>query len=302
MISREILSGSPFINLTKMIGLGYRRDFADEFLNGDLIQADFIEFAPENWMNIGGFWKKQLNQVSEKYPIICHGLSLSIGSPDELDMTFLKHLKKFLDEYKIEIYSEHLSFAKCDNAHLYDLFPIPFREDAVKHIVKKIKQVQDFLERPFVMENVSYYTPVAAEMEESTFINSILTESNCQLLLDVNNVFVNGFNHHYEPKKFIESLHLDKVAYIHMAGHEQVSPDLIIDTHGEAIIEDVYELFEWTIDKIKPVPVLLERDFNIPEMDELNGELNRLKSITNQKWKTNENRNTRDTKQTSIVL
>ena len=285
-----------------MIGLGYRRDFADEFKKGDVIQPDFIEFAPENWMNIGGFWKKQLNQVAEKYPIMCHGLSLSIGSPDDLDMTFLKHLKKFLDEYKIEIYSEHLSFAKCDNAHLYDLLPIPFREDAVKHIVKKIKQVQDYLERPFVMENVSYYTPVASEMNESTFINSILSESNCRLLLDVNNVYVNGFNHHYEPKKFIESLQLDKIAYIHIAGHEQVAPNLIIDTHGEAIIEDVYELFEWTIDKIKPVPVLLERDFNIPEMDELQGELNRLKSITNKIWKTNENRNTRDTKQTSIVL
>jgi len=268
-----------------MIGLGYRRDFAEEFLEGTSIKPDFVEFAPENWMNIGGFWKKQIKQISEKYPIICHGLSLSIGSPDPLDFNFVKKLKIFLDEYKVEIYSEHLSFAKCDNAHLYDLLPIPFREDAAKHVAGKIKQLQDFLERPFVMENVSYYTPVAAQMSESAFINAIVQESGCQLLLDVNNVYVNAFNHKYDAKTFISELPLDKVAYIHMAGHEQVEPDLIIDTHGEAIIDKVYDLFEWTIERIKPVPVLLERDFNIPEMHELNGEMKKLRSITNKQWK-----------------
>jgi len=268
-----------------MIGLGYRRDFADEFLDGS-VTPDFVEFAPENWMNIGGYWKNEINKIAERYSILCHGLSLSNGSPDALDMDFLKKLKAFLDEYKVKIYSEHLSFAKCDNAHLYDLLPIPFREDAVKHVVQKIKQVQDYLERPFVMENVSYYTPVAAEMDEATFINAIVQESDCRLLLDVNNVYVNAFNHNYNTKSFIEKLPLHKVAYIHMAGHTQVSADLIIDTHGEAIIDPVYDLFEWTIEKIKPVPVLLERDFNIPEMEELNGELNRLRSVTNLKWNT----------------
>lgn len=267
-----------------MIGLGYRRDFADEFLDGGSLNPDFVEFAPENWMNLGGFWRKQIKQVAEKYPILCHGLSLSIGSPDELDMDFLKKLKSFLEEYKVQIYSEHLSFSKCDNAHLYDLLPIPFREDAAKHVIRKIKQVQDFLERPLVLENVSYYTPLAAQMPEHEFIHRIVTESNCQLLLDINNVYVNAFNHHYDATTFINQLPLDRVAYIHMAGHEQVEEDLIIDTHGEAIIDPVFDLFEQTIGKIRPVPVLLERDFNIPEMDELNQELNRLKTITNRKW------------------
>jgi len=267
-----------------MIGIGYRRDFAEEFINGSTIKPDFVEFAPENWIGIGGYWKKQLNQIAERYPIICHGLSLSIGSPDPLDFDFLKQLKAFLKEYKVEIYSEHLSYAKCDNAHLYDLLPIPFREDAVTHIVERIKTVQDYLERQFVMENVSYYTPVAAEMDESTFINAIVEKSGCKLLLDVNNVYVNAFNHNYNAHKFIDSLPLDKVGYIHMAGHLQVADDLIIDTHGEAIIDPVYKLFEYAIGKTKPVPVLLERDFNVPEMDELQGELNKLKAITNLKW------------------
>lgn len=268
-----------------MIGLGYRRDFAAEFISGSTIKPDFVEFAPENWIGIGGYWKKQLDKVAEKYPVLCHGLSLSIGSPDPLDFEFLKQLKAFLDQYKVKLYSEHLSYSKCDNAHLYDLLPVPFREDAVKHIVERIKTVQDYLERPFVMENVSYYTPVAAQISESDFISAIVEQSGCKLLLDVNNVYVNAFNHNYDARQFISSLPLDKVAYIHIAGHLQVADDLIIDTHGEAIVDPVFELFEYTTERIKPVPVLLERDFNIPEMNELQEEVNRLKAITNLKWR-----------------
>lgn len=267
-----------------MIGLGYRRDFGEEFINGTAITPDFVEFAPENWIGIGGYWKKQLDKIAEKYPVLCHGLSLSIGSPDPLDFDFLKQLKEFLNHYNVQIYSEHLSYAKCNNAHLYDLLPIPFREDAVQHIVQRIKTVQDYLERPFVMENVSYYTPVAAQMQEHEFISAIVEQSGCKLLLDVNNVYVNAFNHKYDAHRFINQLPLDKVAYIHMAGHLQVADDLIIDTHGEAIVDPVYELFEYTIERVKPVPVLLERDFNIPDMAELQAELTRLKAITTLKW------------------
>ncbi len=267
-------------------GIGFRKDFAKEFLSGSVLEPGFVELAPENWMKIGGYWKKQLNQLAEMYPITSHGLSLSIGSPEKLDMDFLKNVKHFLKEYNIEIYSEHLSFSKCDNAHLYDLLPIPFREDAVKHVAQRIKQVQNFLGRQIAIENVSYYTPVAAEMDEATFITSIVEEADCKLLLDVNNVYVNAFNHNYNAKSFIEKLPLEKIAYIHMAGHTKVSPDLIIDTHGEAIIDPVYDLFEWTLERIKPVPVLLERDFNIPELEEMQNELNNLKAIMTNKWET----------------
>jgi hypothetical protein len=152
----------------------------------------------------------------------------------------------------------------------------------VKHVSPRIKQVQDFLERPLVIEIVSYYSPLAAEMKEIDFINAILNESNCLLLLDVNNVYVNAFNHQFDAKEFIQQLPKEKVAYIHMAGHLQVDDDLIIDTHGEPIIDPVYELFEYTLNWLqKPVPVLLERDFNIPEMSEMQNEINQLKSIYN---------------------
>ncbi|RBL92069.1 HvfB family MNIO-type RiPP peptide maturase [Chitinophaga flava] len=268
-----------------MVGLGFRREIAEEMISGTLITPDFVEFAPENWMNLGGYWKKMLHRVVEKYPVLCHGLSLSVGSPEELDKAFLRYVKSFLEEYKIQLYSEHLSYAKCNNAHLYDLLPMPFRMDAVKHIAGRIRQVQDFLQRPLAMEIISYYISVAPEMSEIDFINEVVAQSDCQLLLDINNIYVNAFNHHYDAKTFISQLPLDKVAYIHMAGHEQVSPDMILDTHGNPIADPVYDLFEWAIQRIKPVPVLLERDNNIPAVEALETELTRLKSICQKQWK-----------------
>ncbi len=263
-----------------MVGIGYRKDFAETFLAGNVLNPDFIEVAPENWMGIGGYWKKQFAKVLERYPLFVHGLSLSIGSPDELDFDFLRKVKSFLKETGAVLYSEHLSYAKCDNAHLYDLLPIPFTQDAVKHVSERIRTVQDLLEQKIAIEIVSYYTPVAPELSEIQFIRSVLEEADCELLLDVNNVYVNGFNHHYDAAAFIEQLPLERVRYIHMAGHERVSDTLIIDTHGEAIIDPVYELFAHTLRQLdRDVPVLLERDFNIPESGELQAEMDRLTRI-----------------------
>jgi len=263
-----------------MIGIGYRKDFAEEFISSNVLTPDFIEVAPENWIDVGGFWKKQFQKAIDKFPLFTHGLSLSIGSPDELDFDFLKKVRTFLKETNAQIYSEHLSYAKCDNAHLYDLLPIPFTTDAVNHVAERIRKIQDFLERKIAIEIVSYYTPVAPEMTEIDFINSILKKANCDLLLDVNNVYVNSFNHKYNAKEFIKQLPLERVSYIHMAGHLQVSETLIIDTHGEPIIDPVYDLYEYTMNLLKrDVPVLLERDFNIPNLQELQQEINTLSKI-----------------------
>jgi uncharacterized protein (UPF0276 family) len=263
-----------------MVGIGFRKDFAANLLQGNAIQPAFIEVAPENWIGIGGYWKKLFRQALEQYPLFTHGLSLSIGSPDELDFSFLQKIKDFLRETNAQLYSEHLSYSKCDNAHLYDLLPIPFTMDAVKHVSQRIRTVQDFLERKIAIEIVSYYTPVAPEMEEIDFINAILANADCDLLLDVNNIYVNSFNHRYDAQAFIDRLPLERVRYIHMAGHEQVAEDLIIDTHGEAIIDPVYELFAYAMQKLnRDVPVLLERDFNIPELATLQHEIERLQTI-----------------------
>ncbi|MBO9619560.1 MAG: DUF692 domain-containing protein [Niabella sp.] len=263
-----------------MVGIGYRKDFGEAFLTSKVLKPAFVEVAPENWVGVGGYWRKQFNKVLERYPLFTHGLSLSIGSPDELDFEFLKKVKVFLKETNARIYSEHLSYAKCDNAHLYDLLPIPFTNDAVQHVAGRIRTIQDLLERRIAIEIVSYYTPVAPEMKEIEFINAILEAADCDLLLDVNNVYVNGFNHQYDPKAFLKELPMDRVAYIHMAGHEQVSETLIIDTHGEAIIDPVYDLYAFAMQLLhRDVPVLLERDFNFPQLEELQAEMEQLNKI-----------------------
>lgn len=267
------------------VGIGLRRDISREILESSRLTPDFLEFAPENWMGMGGYWNRIRKEAVDRYPVTCHGLSLSLGSPEPLDLEFIRELKVFLDENHVRIFSEHLSYTKSRNAHLYDLLPIPFRKDAVNHVVDRIRQVQDFLERPLAIENVSYYTPVAAQMTEIEFVSEIVEKAECQLLLDVNNVYVNAFNHGYDAREFIGKLPLDRVAYIHMAGHEQVGPDLIIDTHGQPIIDPVYDLFEWTIQRMDPVPVLLERDYNFNELDQLQEELTNLRNILKKYWR-----------------
>ncbi len=263
-----------------MVGIGFRKDFAEAFLQSDVLRPAFIEVSPENWIGVGGYWKKMLYKALDKYPLFTHGLSLSLGGPDELDMDFLKQVKSFLKQTGARLYSEHLSYAKCDNAHLYDLLPIPFTHDAIRHVSQRIRQVQDFLGQQMAIEIVSYYTPVAPEMSEIDFVNEVLERADCQLLLDVNNVYVNSFNHHYDAAAYIDALPMHRVRYIHMAGHEQVEEDLILDTHGRPIADPVYDLYAYTVSKLnRDVPVLLERDFNIPDLSELQAEMEQLASI-----------------------
>lgn len=260
-------------------GIGFRRDLSDCLLEYYGQAVNFIEVAPENWMGIGGKWGRRFREASEKYPVTCHGLSLSLGSPDPLDVEFLSRVKGFLEEHSVAIYSEHLSYTKCDNAHIYELLPIPFTVEAALHVASRIREAQDALERKIAIENVSYYTPVTPELTEHEFLTLVLEEADCELLLDVNNVYVNAFNHNYNAREFLSRIPLERVSYIHMAGHEQRTPDLIIDTHGEPIIDPVYELFEWTLKRVHQCPVLLERDFNFPDFPELLSELERLQSI-----------------------
>lgn len=291
MVTPQLLKlWCSFLNVVTMksidgkIGLGFRRDIAEETLALETVHPDFLELAPENWMGMGGYFRKLLKRASEKFPLVCHGLSLSIGSPDPLNWDFIRELKKFLDEYNIQIYSEHLSFNSSENAHFYDLLPIPFREDAIEHVSQRIREVQDFLERPIAIENVSYYTPLAAEMTEHEFISAIVEKSNCNLLLDINNVYVNSVNQDYNPKEFLQNIPLEKVEYIHIAGHKRVQDDLIIDTHGQAIAEPVYDLLDYVVPKLPALPVLLERDFNFNDLDEIQNELQQLKNITRKHW------------------
>mgnify|MGYP000356536007 CR=1 FL=1 len=257
-------------------GLGLRRSLAAPLAETPPTQVSFMEVAPENWIGVGGRWGKRFREFTERYPFMCHGLSLSIGSPSPLDEAFLHKLKRFLNEHNIRSYSEHLSYCS-DDGHLYDLMPIPFTEEAVKYVASRIKRVQDILERPLVMENVSYYAATGKEMSEIEFIRAVLEEADCPLLLDVNNIYVNSINHgEYSPAEFLQAMPAERIAYLHIAGHYNEAEDLIIDTHGADIIDPVWDILDQTYARFGVVPTLLERDFNLPPVPELLAEVDTI--------------------------
>lgn len=263
-------------------GLGLRRSQLaelDEFdargaLSG---RVDFFEIAPENWLGIGGRLGKAFRRYTERYPFIAHGLSLSLGGPDPLDEIFLQRLKGFLDQHGIATYSEHLSYCS-DGAHLYDLLPIPFTAAAASHVAARIRRTQEILERRIAVENASFYTPLAQEMDEQSFLLAVIQEADCDLLLDVNNVYVNSVNHRYDARSFIDHVPANRVRYLHVAGHYNEAEDLIVDTHGSAVIDPVWDLLEHAYQHVGLRPTLLERDFNIPPLPELLQELDQVRS------------------------
>lgn len=264
---------------SRSAGIGLRRSLLPELdAAGVSTQSiDFFEVAPENWLGIGGRLGKAFRRYTERFPFIVHGLSLSLGGPDPLDEIFLQRLKGFLDEHGITLYSEHLSWCS-DGAHLYDLLPIPFTADAVKHVAARIRRTQDILGRRIAVENASFYTPLASELSEPEFLLAVVNEADCDLLLDVNNVYVNSVNHRYDPRAFIDQIPGDRVAYLHVAGHYNEAPDLIVDTHGADIVDPVWDLLSYTYERIGLRPTLLERDFNIPPLPQLLEELGRVRA------------------------
>jgi len=264
-------------------GLGLRRSMLGSLAEANPSEIDFMEVAPENWIGVGGSFGKQFREFTERYPFACHGLSLSIGSPSPLDMDFLKKLKVFLKNHNIRLYSEHLSYCS-DNGHLYDLMPIPFTEEAVKYVAERIRIVQDTLEQRIAMENVSYYAAPGKDMEEIDFLNAVLTEADCDLLLDVNNIYVNSINHQYNAEDFLKAVPADRIAYIHIAGHFEEDIDLRVDTHGADVIDPVWALLDKTYSHFGVIPTLLERDFNIPPIPELIREVSIISDMQ-EKWK-----------------
>lgn len=259
-------------------GLGLRRALLGPLLNRDEQDIDFIEVAPENWIGVGGDLGRRFAAACERYPLVCHGLSLSIGGPDALDETFLHKLRRFLERFKVPIYSEHLSYC-TDGGHLYDLMPIPFTDEAVGNVVDRVKRTQDILGRRIALENVSYYAAPHQEMAEIEFINAVLQGADCELLLDVNNIYVNSVNHRYDALQYLHALPRERVRYIHVAGHYNEAADLIVDTHGGDVIDPVWSLLNAAYHHVGLRPTLLERDFNIPPLADLVQELEHIRTL-----------------------
>lgn len=269
---------NPSMQLFSGAGLGLRRALLASLEASSDRRPDFFEVAPENWIRTGGQFRRRFDILSERAPLVCHGLSLSLGSPDPLDWAFLREVRDFLRQYRIQKYTEHLSYCS-DGGHLYDLAPIPFTEEAVLYVADRIRQVQDFLGQRIGIENVSYYATSGAQMSEIDFISAVLQEADCELLLDVNNVYVNSINHDYDPFTFLRALPANRVCYIHVAGHYDEADDLKIDTHGAAVIDPVWELLAYAYQLFGVQPTLLERDFNFPPFKQLLNEVEHIHTL-----------------------
>jgi len=262
----------------KGVGLGLRRALLGPLQETPDAGIDFFEVAPENWINVGGRLGKTFRWFTERHAFFCHGLSLSLGGPSPLDETLLHKIRRLLEEHGILYYSEHLSFCS-DDGHLYDLMPIPFTEESIDWVVPRIQRAQDILGRRMAVENISCYATPGAEIGEAEFINEVLKRADCDLMLDVNNVYVNSVNHRYDAKAFIRAMPADRIAYMHIAGHVHEDADLIVDSHGAPIIDPVYELLDVAYTHCGVKPTLLERDVNIPPLPELLAELARIRAI-----------------------
>jgi uncharacterized protein len=270
-------------------GLGLKRELIPQiqaqFGKPEIAAINFLEIAPENWIGAGGKAAKQLDWFAERYPIVCHGLSLSLGGPDPLNIPFLHQVKHFLDTHQVSLYTEHLSYCAADG-YLYDLLPIPFTEEAVHHVASRIKQTQDILERRIAVENASYYVvaPIS-EMDELSFIKAVLEEADCDWHLDVNNVYVNSVNFGFNAKAFLQNAAEaglgSRIVYGHTAGHDEEAPDLLIDTHGATVIDPVWDLLADAYRLFGYFPTLLERDTNIPPLLDLMPEVERIAILQN---------------------
>jgi uncharacterized protein (UPF0276 family) len=281
---------SQQLSSIKGTGLGLKRELIPQiqaaFGNEAIANINFVEIAPENWIDVGGKAQKQLDWFVERYPIVCHGLCLSLGGLSPLNTHFLQQVKKFLRQNNIPLYTEHLSYStdgyKGQQGYLYDLLPIPFSEEAVHYVAARIRQTQDTLGQQIAVENASFYVkaPVST-MDELTFIKAVLSEADCLLHLDINNIYVNSINFDFNAQEFLRGIPGERIVYAHMAGHYQQTPTLLVDTHGEDVIDPVWSMLEEAYQLFGTFPTLLERDNNIPPLNALMHEVNKIAVIQN---------------------
>ena len=278
------------------MGLGLKSELIPQiqaaYADASISNINFVEIAPENWIGAGGKAQADLAWFVERFPIVCHGLCLSLGGPGPLNIDFLKQVKQFLTVNKIPLYTEHLSYCSDGlagaNGYLYDLLPIPFTEEAVKYVATRIRQTQDILGQRIAIENASFYaTAPISTMSEIDFLNAVLIEADCDLHLDINNIYVNCVNFiysdHIDPieaaRDFLRQIPKERIVYSHIAGHYQQSVDLLIDTHGMDVIEPVWDLLKEAYQLFGVFPTLLERDNNIPPLHLLMQEVDKIAEI-----------------------
>ncbi|HRI69295.1 MAG TPA: DUF692 domain-containing protein [Polyangium sp.] len=265
------------------VGLGLRWEFIEEIaarLDDPEIQAriPFFEVPPENYLRRGGFYFDALVRVHERFPLLTHGLTLSVGATDAFDIDYFADLRMFLQRVKTPFHSDHLCFSGHNGRMFHELLPLPLNRAAATHTAQRLVEAQDRLGLPLLMENIThYFIPGRAAMLETDFIGEILEAANAWLLLDVNNIYVNSLNYGFDAFQFLQKMPLARTKAIHVAGHEwRADDEAWIDTHGADVEDPVLALLEWTIAQTGPLPVILERDHHIPPLETLLVEMNRI--------------------------
>lgn len=262
-------------------GLGLRTVHYNDILD-TRPHVDWFEALSENYMVPGGKPLYYLDRIRMDYPVVLHGVSMSIGSSDPLDLEYLKDLKALADRVEPMWMSDHLCWTGIARHNTHDLLPLPYTREAVGHVASRIRQVQDYLGRRILIENVSSYVNFEqSEMTEWEFLSEIVERADCLLLFDVNNVYVSGFNHGFDPREYIDALPGHRIQQIHLAGHSNCGTH-IIDTHDAAIIDEVWKLYSYTIEAYGPIATMIERDDHIPELEVLVAELNQARTLAAQ--------------------
>lgn len=262
------------------IGIGLRYAMAESTLASEVAEIRWLEIHPENYVQRGGRFRQMLDAARERWPLVTHGLSMGFGAATPTEDAYMRPLRAFLHEIGAPWHSEHLCFSGAEGVMLHDLLPLPFTHEAVATAVARIVEARERLELPVAIENISYYAEAGpGEMSELEFLLEVLERADAKLLLDVNNVFVNSKNHGFDPRHYLDRIPEDRVVQIHVAGHHVRKDELIVDTHGEPVRDEVYDLLEHALRRTGPVPVLLERDQNFPPFDEIVAEVKRLDAI-----------------------
>jgi uncharacterized protein (UPF0276 family) len=262
------------------IGIGFRYAMAESTLASDVPEIRWLEVHPENYVERGGRFRQLLERARERWPVVTHGLTMGFGAVEPVEDAYMRPLRAFLHELHVPWHSEHLCFSGADGVMLHDLLPLPFTREAVDTAVLRIREARERLELPIAIENISYYAEAGeSEMGELEFLLEVLERADARLLLDVNNVFVNSRNHGFDPQRYIDRIPRERVVQIHVAGHHVRKDALIVDTHGEPVRDEVFELLEYTLRQVGRVPVLLERDQNFPPFAEIVAEVKRLDLI-----------------------
>jgi len=259
-------------------GLGLRPRHYTAIL-GSTPRVDWFEALSENYMIPGGRPLHYLMRIRERHPVVLHGVSLSIGSADSLDRAYLKELKALAQRVQPAWISDHLCWTGVGGRNLHDLMPLPYTQEALRHVARRVRAVQDFLGRRILLENVSSYVAYRqSAMTEWEFLAALAQEADCDLLLDVNNIYVSAFNHQFDPLDFLDGVPRERVRQIHLAGHDNCG-DLIIDTHDAPVIGPVWNLYREALRRFGPVPTMIERDDKIPPLGTLVRELDRARAI-----------------------